>query len=310
MVDLVGLLGVVLTQAASAGAARVGLAGADAILAAVREHAATQNIRLDDNDSARLTQALSYSDTPVTWFEHLGGMFRSDRGVLILGPSGAGKTELFARLGGMPPAESTVNVESARVRVGDVVAHVRDTPGDIDHILEHALDDIERGARIFLLVFAFGYLESRGVEPFRRPGVPRTIEPMPRYLDFCRKEETQWLQRILDTNRQPRRPCDRVIVVANKRDLWEEDVLNVERHYHGEMSAGGHVRQLTDQLARRWSNRRHAEYLTLACDYNSMLGKGPSGDWSRERVDDHFRAFRAYLGLLLKSPTATSAGLP
>ncbi len=212
---------------------------------------------------------------------------RQDRGIAILGPSGAGKTVIADRLRDATslrvdravhwsPRErprSSIHLERSRTVARGQILPVLTVPGT----QVQSRDGWERLARVFLatppqvvvITVAGGFLATadRDLEgTFRRPNSTKVLASFEDYLRACRNEEARHIQEFMNFVRDERKKVlgretitdDDVlttrirsfVTVVNKRDLWGIDAKGrLAEAYRDPFSEYGRA---LNRLRRNW----------------------------------------------------------
>ncbi|PRP95651.1 hypothetical protein ENSA5_37840 [Enhygromyxa salina] len=165
------------------------------------------------------------------------------RGIILLGPSGVGKSQIDLRLRGKAPREDilyTAEDEARRLVLQGRRVPLLDTPGEPRHAMSGYANvlDVMVGSEppaIAVIVVAGGYLATSMPElraTFIRPNsrakpVAHTTDE---FVSKCREEEATYLRELVDHCRAhaqtkgiepvPQQRLRSVITVVNKRDLW------------------------------------------------------------------------------------------
>jgi hypothetical protein len=173
-----------------------------------------------------------------SWLRHA-----PTRGIILLGPSGGGKSQLELRLRGKSPKEDilyTTNERARRLVLQGRRVPLVDTPGDHRHALTGFADVLDtlisaEPPSVAVIVVAGGHLATSMPElraTFIRPSSRRQPVAMntDEFLIRCREEEVTYLRDLTDYCRahakakgidpMPQQRLRAVITVANKRDLW------------------------------------------------------------------------------------------
>ena len=176
------------------------------------------------------------------WIKNFLDVFRKKHRVLVLGSSGAGKTQLIRSLTSLVPELVTVLqrtqfVEKNKLEVNNELFEFIEAPGEIAkfEIRGSAIKDARDNAHgLILNVVADGYHEySEANIPELEGFDGRASE---RYLDIHREIEiellSEWCHRLSQDEKKPR-----VVTVISKADLWWSDRESIVSFYkNGEYS--------------------------------------------------------------------------
>lgn len=176
-----------------------------------------------------------YAANRMGFFDRLRAALKRKHTVLVLGPTGVGKTTLINSLAEWLPVaidymNRTARSKAHAVRIKDDHFRFIDTPGQILHEAIR-LDTIDReiaNASGILNVTAFGYHEYRrgtadGV--FTKSG--RVSEAyLRRHREIEVEQISEWTNRLLTHQVRPW-----IMTVVSKADYWFKKRLRVVEHY-------------------------------------------------------------------------------
>lgn len=239
------------------------------------------------------------------------------RGVMFIGPSGAGKTSVqSALIHGVVESllPSTQGVQKRTIRLGSKMTKGCDTPGRIYHnggkaIAERLLTHtpiIGETPRILCLVFADGYLHSEGEDNFERiieggdKGTEKKIfnDNKDEFINHTRDEEIRWVEYILEginlLNKKPDKLINEVIIVVNKRELWDHRYDEVENRYTNN--------PYLQELAHKLTNKRDINFFGVSAKYDSFRGGiwKSKAKWSVNHSEVSILLLRAQITRLLE----------
>lgn len=169
------------------------------------------------------------------WGDKLVDVFRRKNRVLVLGCTGAGKTQMLRSLSKIiPPAISFMNrtnyVEEHRLKISNHLFDFIDTPGDLvkkDIRMEAIKGALKKPVAAIINVVAYGYHEYRGKEADVFESDDRVKQS---YLNVHRKEEIEqlheWTGLLGD-----RDVGGQLLTVVSKADLWWNERKKVLDHY-------------------------------------------------------------------------------
>ena len=169
------------------------------------------------------------------WTDKLVNLFRKRHRILVLGATGAGKTQLLKSLTKMiPEAISYLNrsqfIERYKITISKARFTFTDTPGDIVRDTERKKayrEAIKKGLSGIINVVSYGYHEYRVDKDavFAPSGKIRSA-----YLARHRQAEVEalaeWAELLADSTVTPA-----LITVVSKADLWWDRLAHVLRHY-------------------------------------------------------------------------------
>ncbi len=176
------------------------------------------------------------------FWDKIRDLLKQKRKILVLGASGAGKTQFVNSLGeGSKQTPRTVAVEKRSLRIGTNLFVFSDTPGQ-------QLDEAKRKVAIteanrtkidgVVNIVCYGYHEA--IEARKRDAIPTSGGHIARkeFLEFRRGEElkllSEWVPILdLDTVRW-------VLTIVTKADLWWPERERIETYY----SAGTYIQAL------------------------------------------------------------------
>jgi tRNA dimethylallyltransferase len=232
--------------------------------------------------------------------------------LLIVGPTGVGKTAVAARLAASVPME-VVSADSRQVYRGMDIATGKPTPAERKAVTHHLLDLIEPGERYHAARFR---LDAAGaIEAIRAAGrlpvvvggtglyvraLLRGLDPAPPADPALRAqlEETAETKgpgalherlRALDPERAARlHPNDRVRIIRA-----------IEKHGRGAASAGSWARTITPWRMLMFGLRREREALNRRLEERarSMLAGGMMGEVRRLLAEGHDEAAPGMAGI-------------
>lgn len=161
--------------------------------------------------------------------------------VVLAGPSGVGKSHVFELLKKGVPLIETVSDHhpTGRPRAhkleGEVFGRLVDLPGQASFLQGVPLPVSGRQRKLTLLyVVAYGF-HSRFDKLSYKESIdqPFTADLLENYLKKCRVEEGEHLGEVILWIRNQGYDIERILIIANKADLWkdkESDVLSYYNH--------------------------------------------------------------------------------
>lgn len=178
------------------------------------------------------------------WQEKFIANFRRRTGLLLVGPSGTGKSNFLKALKtDFPEAIDLINrtvvVEKSRLKLGRYPFVVRDTPGDAAKTRERQrayADHMRRNHRGVVNVVSYGYHEY----PKAVPSAVVGGKVVPKFLKDHRAEELRSLGEwgsYLDPKGERF-----ILTVVTKADIWWRNRARVLSHYE----SGPYAKTLTD----------------------------------------------------------------
>lgn len=230
------------------------------------------------------------------------------RGIMFLGPSGAGKTTLINAF--IPKTKqsseklSTTGIERKYITLFNKMTCLRDTFGRALHGDRHKMlinECINEPPRILCLVFANSYLQTvddnhlaRGQSAnFKNEGVDE-------YLKHTKQEEIAWIRNFIEElkSKKPRCAIQDLVIVVNKMDLWCENITKyqeVEDYY----TQNEDIKKLFNILVDRFQK---PHFLAVSSEFDSfMKGEvGPVKGFSRYASELSISLLRAYISVLLR----------
>lgn len=307
---------------------KVAFEGTEGLKSWIISEAEKDNKKLTKNDLNTLNGVLEGSDT---FFKTVWANLKpwTDAGVLIIGPSGSGKSSLceFLKTGQLAdPISSTTFRNSVKVRHEARKYLITDTAGQHGHV--HRREDVTKAIRlgnerVLVIMMAGGFLKTEGIIDekgkeilYKRPNQDATAS-LRKYLNICAMEEINWLESIamsvgdeIESNRRFRY----ILIVVNKADQWWNAREHVRKYYTCDLSENGPkaptlVAHLTYERSKQFkaaidkvvknfgvqdiSPSTHV----IASAYDSMYGHAPNGILSRQAVHLSMLLFRAELRL-------------
>lgn len=229
-----------------------------------------------------------------------------DRGIMFLGPSGAGKTSLtnafISKVIKSSEKLSTTGIKRKYITIFNKVTCVRDTFGRYQHgdRIRMLIDEcINEPPKILCLVFANSYLQTVDDNLLKRGEDNFKVEGIDAYLKSTKKEEIDWVKNFIDQlkSKKPSRPIQDLVIIANKMDLWGKDVKKyqeVEQYY----TQNEYIKELVSLLA---DKSKKPLFLGVSTEYNSFM-KGevsPVEGFSDEKSKFNILLLRAYISHLL-----------
>ena len=269
-------------------------------------HYLRQEAKREGCDGPELSEELEVllSDDRSFWKSVAGQFKPTDRkGVVLLGPSGAGKTTVYNYLVGdgmRRVDESTAVRGHTHRRSGWTYSRITDTPGTTHHAEFHkeTLSLIkESKAKVLLLVMADGLLCSGADTQLKRPGRVGSFPTRQDLRKYARGEENVWLEQALAANPGVKKPVPHLMLAMNKLDHWSHRIDGVTKRYtEGEMG------DLVRHAATLWCGPGSVATLhPVSSWYDSFYGKEPRGEMSTAACELSLRVLRAELRLRLMS---------
>jgi hypothetical protein len=281
--------------AAKAAAAEAAKKGMDALVEWVIA-TAEKKVRLSTADKDRIEMLLNQQNSLAN-IALANLMFTDRRGILFVGPSGAGKTKLITKLTGRHYAKlATTRVDKYTTRFGPVIAAARDTPGQKSHYGQTYASVAHYKPRVLVIVLANGYLDTRGTGTALDLATPRKSfgDDFQSFRRAALDREREWLDVFHEWAPTPRTRVANVVAVVNKMDLWYSKSPSVLKRYR----AYDTLRDIVRKLARPG---QHCLFTSVAADYDSFKDRvPPDAGFNKEAQEVSVILFRAYLtGLLL-----------
>jgi hypothetical protein len=248
---------------------------------------------------------------------------RADRrGMLLLGPSGGGKTELFNALTNRISKErrSTIEVDDRFLRLGGKIRSVHDTMGQEDNLTEMFTTISYYEPTTVVFVASYGYLDTVDTgDELRRPPSSGIAPPpggcyatLPKYLKATREEEFWWLSVFTQfvARPKPNRRVRYIVLAVNKMDLWADKYDAVMDYYKNQKFAdktdGGREKTFVDkleELAGKVGIAAHKIQVVGVSAYhdNFKTSKSSVKVFKRKATDDSVRIMKAFLaGLMIE----------
>ena len=231
--------------------------------------------------------------------------FTNRRGLMFLGPSGAGKSSLinsFLKYGKTLSSgtDSTTGINKRYTTLYKRYTLIRDTAGLVQHDLDVAIRDfINNPPDILCLVFAAGYLETANSAILTRTSTtmnPKKFDSLEEYITACSEEEIEWVQYLIDkiqkigTNNKPRKRIKHIIIVVNKRDLWNNkySVEEMKERYTNNPV----IKDLVEMLIMNYK----PYFLCVSSDYTDFQeGKAAPSNFPRRLSRASVFKLRAYI---------------
>jgi|GEM_PF-5897731 len=244
------------------------------------------------------------------------------RGVLFVGPSGAGKTRLVDRIVGRDLSSgSTVQYDKTPTRLGSQIVIMRDTVGSLSQYDFNiaTIDNMLTGPSVLVLVMANGFLDTQDMGLLERPdwsSSPTYLE----YLEYCKEEERRWIMSVLNGNHpHPERKADAFVLVANKVDQWISNSDSVRSKYLAEGHAPVSIEPMTSsddqslaELIEQFKQRyvkagritHYVEVCSEHCKFRHATDPNeglPANSFTGKDAEDGLTAFRAGLEYLIEN---------
>lgn len=229
------------------------------------------------------------------------------RGIMFLGPSGAGKTTLInafiSKIIKSSEKLSTTGIKRKYIPISNKVICLRDTFGRSVHGDRREMlinECIKEPPKILCLVFANSYLQTVHDSPLTRGQLANfKDEGVDKYLEFTRREEIDWIKDFIEKlkRKKPRSPIQDLVIVANKMDLWGESITKyqeVENYY----TQNEYINELCKILV---DESKKPYFLGVMSEYDSfMRGEvDPVSGFSKDASTFSILLLRAYIYWLL-----------
>lgn len=273
----------ILTKALITGAlSEISKRGTKALVEYVLEQVRNDGLVVSKEDAKRVADLLSYQES---FASILKAQFKTKnrRGICFIGPSGAGKTELWQDLTSKRSniRRPTSERDYGQARFGSRIIKVVDTPGSQYHVNidKEVYKHIETNKiDILVLVLAGGYLDTVDMPGLRRPGETTTYKTLPAFLSHNRYEEIQWLKELLVQSPPKKLTARHLMVVLNKMDHWYDSRHEVLDYYENK----GPADSIKKAAAKFCRPDVQPSFHCVAARYNSFKGSPPCGNMSEE----------------------------
>jgi hypothetical protein len=222
------------------------------------------------------------------------------RGILLVGPSGAGKTSLMNAITNRNPPvlKSTTEIDTRFVILAKTMVAIHDAPGHYVIAAEEINESVERHQpTILVVVLANGFLDSVVTgNALARPNKP--LEPtVEEYLKKARDEELEWIKLFTDLVHVPKHLVKYVVLVVNKMDLWSPEQAAVEKRY----GAGREIDKALAGLVKKLAIPGQTCQVTYAAATVDMFKARvpPQPPFNRQAATDSLRVLKAFFTTLL-----------
>jgi hypothetical protein len=280
-------------------------AGTQQLAQWIGQHAQKENIELPAEKADAISH-LILSD-PTFW-EKLLTIFKpkDKRGILIVGPSGAGKTALINSLNNREDddAESTVEIDPHLSLLAGRMAMVRDAPGQIHYASKARLWEAVASIKpkILIVVVAGGYLDSKGTGDDLKRSDPSTTPPFKSYaslkdfLEATRREELTWLTTFKNLVQVSEQLVNYVVLIVNKKEIW----LNEEKEILDLYRTGNFASELQELTKKIAVTGQQPQILSVTARYNAFKSQVPPvATFDRKAALSSIRLLKAFLAALL-----------
>jgi adenylate kinase family enzyme len=172
---------------------------------------------------------------PITWRRHfIRGPLLKDRPIVIIGPSGVGKTLIASRIAGQKPGtvpSMSSGAERERLISGWQGNNIMVAPGSLQQDEKGGINKViksirsKKSPKVVVIVVAGGYHATEAEilrNTFLRPGEDQPVaDNLDEFIEYCLKEELAYIKFFLQkTHQKIRKRIPSIVTIVNKRDLW------------------------------------------------------------------------------------------
>lgn len=228
-------------------ASQVGKEAAKAIINSLTENEDSPNIVLTQEEKAEIELLAPYMSTSK-WNKLIANFKIFHRNnVLLLGPTGVGKTQLYKFLTGDngDSREATRSTAKKQVMGHRQYLHYIDTPGSRTHadIEEYAFkQSVTGGKTVVAIVLAGGRLENATLGGYYLPGVAqrKRFDTLSDYIVAGLEYERRYLSDLnawLEENQPAEKNVTYYMILLNKMDIWLDNYQHTLDYYQGKLKA-------------------------------------------------------------------------
>ena len=233
MVLLAELAKVAVTEAAKEFGKKAAAFGTDEVLDWIKNYAASRG-GLSATDRKNVIRLV---EEDASIYDKLVARLKpaNKRGILLVGPSGAGKTSLMNEITNRTPKliSTTEEIDTRFVTLTQTLVAIHDSPGQF----YRAAGEINASAydhkpTILALVMANGFLDTIGTGSELKRPLEKPAVNLKKYLAKAKSEELNWLKVFVELVKVPKNfKVKYLILVINKLDLWFQNHADVTAHY-------------------------------------------------------------------------------
>ncbi len=248
---------VVLEALVKGAASQAGKMAAERVIKAISELSSNSSggtpVILTDQEKATIERLIPYMSTS-RWNIFIANLkLVHNNNVLLLGPTGAGKSRLYEFLGedSLVSNESTDNdASTGRTKRKKAQGHRQylyyiDTPGSRTHsdIERYAYSEVTSGSKtVVAIVLAGGRLENADLGGYYLPGAAQRerFTSLSQYIEAALVYERDYLADLeawLASNSLPEKRVSYFMVILNKMDIWLDNYQNTLDYYQGDLQS-------------------------------------------------------------------------
>ncbi len=249
---------------------------------------------LTDQEKAAIQQLIPYMSTSL-WNIFIANLkLVHNNNILLLGPTGAGKSRLYKFLGkdslvsneSTDKDASTGKAEKKKAQGHRQYLYYIDTPGSRTHsdIERYAYSEVASGSKtVVAIVLAGGRLENADLGGYYLPGAAQRerFTSLSQYIEASLVYERNYLADLegwLAKNPLPERRVSYFMIILNKMDIWLDNYQNTLDYYQGELQSDQPASSSVGVSAKYTAKQSKEIYhkLTSICGHICKAGVSPT----------------------------------